>query len=107
MSPLEGLVPVEGRPEANSRFEQTNWITLSVGPAIGGALVGLVGATATLAVDAVSFLLSALGVRRIQQPEPAPVRRDGKRTSPPGGDTSCVIADCGHCSGTRNCSAGR
>jgi MFS family permease len=75
---LKALVPAEGRPEANSRFEQTNWITLSVGPAIGGALVSLVGATATLAVDAVSFLLSALGVRRIQQPEPAPVRRDGK-----------------------------
>ncbi|MGY4767771.1 MFS transporter [Kribbella sp. CWNU-51] len=75
---LKALVPAEGRLEANSRFEQTNWITLSVGPAIGGALVSLVGATATLAVDAVSFLLSALGVRRIQQPEPVPVRRDGK-----------------------------
>jgi len=32
---LKALVPAEGRPEANSRFEQTNWITLSVGPAIG------------------------------------------------------------------------
>ena len=75
---LKALVPADGRSEANSRFEQTNWITLSVGPAIGGALVSLVGATATLAVDAVSFLLSALGIRRIQQPEPAPVRREGK-----------------------------
>jgi len=75
---LKALVPVEGRAEANSRFEQTNWISLSIGPAIGGALVSLVGATATLAVDAVSFLGSALGIRRIQQPEPEPVRRDGK-----------------------------
>jgi MFS family permease len=75
---LKALIPAEARAEANSRFEQTNWISLSVGPAIGGALVSLVGATATLAVDAVSFLLSAIGVRRIQQPEPTPVRRDGK-----------------------------
>ncbi|HWD81904.1 MAG TPA: MFS transporter [Kribbella sp.] len=76
---LKALVPAAGRAEANSRFEQTNWLSLSVGPAIGGALVSLVGATATLAVDAVSFLGSALGIRRIEQPEPAPVKRVGKR----------------------------
>lgn len=75
---LKALVPAEGRAEANSRFEQTNWLMLSIGPAIGGVLVSLVGATITLAVDGVSFLLSALGIRRIQQPEPEPVRRDGK-----------------------------
>jgi MFS family permease len=75
---LKALVPAEGRAEANSRFEQTNWTSLSIGPAIGGGLVSLVGATATMAVDAVSFLLSALGIRRIQAPEPEPVRRDGK-----------------------------
>ncbi|MEV5960578.1 MFS transporter [Kribbella sp. NPDC051952] len=75
---LKALVPAEGRAEANSRFEQTNWISLSIGPAIGGGLVSIVGATATMAVDAVSFLLSALGIRRIQAPEPEPVRRDGK-----------------------------
>jgi MFS family permease len=75
---LKALVPAEGRAEANSRFEQTNWTALSIGPAIGGGLVSLVGATATMAVDAVSFLLSALGIRRIQAPEPEPVRRDGK-----------------------------
>jgi MFS family permease len=75
---LKALVPAEGRAEANSKFEQTTWLTMSAGPPIGGALVSLVGATATLAVDAVSFLLSAIGIRRIQQPEPAPVRRTEK-----------------------------
>lgn len=75
---LKALIPAEGRAEANSRFEQANWTSLSVGPAIGGALVSLIGATATLAVDAVSFLLSAIGIRRIQRPEPEPVRRSGK-----------------------------
>ncbi|MFF0339248.1 MFS transporter [Kribbella sp. NPDC004875] len=75
---LKALVPAEGRAEANSKFEQTNWLSLSIGPAIGGALVSLVGATATLAVDAVSFLGSALGIRRIQAPEPEPVKREGR-----------------------------
>jgi predicted MFS family arabinose efflux permease len=75
---LKALVPPEHRAEANSRFEQTNWITLSIGPAVGGVLISVIGATATLAVDAVSFLGSALGIRRIQRPEPEPVRRDGK-----------------------------
>jgi MFS family permease len=75
---LKALVPAEGRAEANSKFEQTTWLTMSVGPPIGGALVSLVGATVTLAIDAVSFLLSALGIRRIQQPEPVPVRRTEK-----------------------------
>ncbi len=76
---LKALVGPEDRAEANSKFEQVFWLTMSVGPAIGGGLVSLVGATVALAVDAVSFLLSALGIRRIQQPEPAPVEHTGKR----------------------------
>ncbi|MEV0801984.1 MFS transporter [Kribbella sp. NPDC050281] len=76
---LKALVPAAARGEANSKFEQTTWTTLTVGPPIGGALVSLVGATASLGVDAVSFLLSALGIRRIQQPEPEPVARNEKR----------------------------
>ena len=76
---LKALVGPEGRAEANGKFEQVFWLTMSVGPAIGGGLVSLVGATVTLAIDAVSFLLSALGIRRIQKPEPAPVEHTGKR----------------------------
>ncbi|GAA0575606.1 MFS transporter [Kribbella sandramycini] len=76
---LKALVPPEGRAEANSRFEQTNWLMLTIGPSAGGLLVSLVGATVTLAVDAASFLLSALGIRRIKQPEPEPVVQLGKR----------------------------
>ncbi|GAA1707725.1 MFS transporter [Kribbella yunnanensis] len=76
---LKALVGPDGRAEANGKFEQVFWLTMSAGPAIGGALVSLVGATLTLVVDAVSFLLSALGIRRIQQPEPTPVEHTGKR----------------------------
>src|SRR5215207_1848242 len=75
---LKALVSAEDRAEANSKFEQTTWTTLSVGPLIGGALIGLVGATVTLGIDAVSFLFSAFGIRRIRQPEPRPVERTEK-----------------------------
>ncbi|WP_327187134.1 MFS transporter [Streptomyces sp. NBC_01334] len=69
---LKALVLPEHRLRANSLFETTNWISVSAGPPVGGLLVGVLGATATMAVDAVSFLGSALGVRRIRRPEPAP-----------------------------------
>jgi hypothetical protein len=49
-----------------------------VGSECGGALVSLVGATVTLGIDAISFLLSAIGIRRIREPEPVPVRRTEK-----------------------------
>ncbi|TDD62324.1 MFS transporter [Kribbella antibiotica] len=76
---LKTLVGPEGRAEANGKFEQVFWLTMSAGPAIGGGLVSLVGAPLTLVVDAVSFLLSALGIRRIRQPEPTPAEHTGKR----------------------------
>ncbi|GAB2632845.1 MFS transporter [Prescottella soli] len=51
---------------ANGRFEGTSWVATAVGPPLGGALVGLLGPVVTVAADAVSFLLSALGVLRIR-----------------------------------------
>ncbi|MEU9312992.1 MFS transporter [Streptomyces sp. NPDC048256] len=69
---LKALVLPEHRLRANSLFETTNWISVSAGPPVGGLLVGVLGPTATMAVDAASFLGSALGVRRIRRPEPAP-----------------------------------
>lgn len=69
---LKALVPAGLRLEANSRFETTFWTATSTGPPIGGLIISWLGATATLAIDAVSFLLSALGVRAIRSPEPEP-----------------------------------
>nr|WP_253267662.1 MFS transporter [Streptomyces asoensis] len=69
---LKALVLPEHRLRANSLFETTNWISVSAGPPVGGLLVGVLGPTATMTVDAASFLGSALGVRRIRRPEPAP-----------------------------------
>ena len=69
---LKALVPPEELLAANSRFETTFWTATSTGPPLGGLLISWLGATATLAIDAVSFLLSALGIRALQAPEPAP-----------------------------------
>ncbi|MGO4205357.1 MFS transporter [Rhodococcus sp. TAF43] len=51
---------------ANGRFEGTSWVATAAGPPLGGALVGLLGPVVTVAADALSFLLSALGVLRIR-----------------------------------------
>jgi MFS family permease len=72
---LQALTAPAQRIEANSRFELTTWISQTAGPPAGGALIGVAGATATMAIDAVSFLLSALGVRRLRRPENDPPPR--------------------------------
>ncbi|MEV8548163.1 MFS transporter [Streptomyces sp. NPDC051572] len=72
---LKALVLSDHRLRANSLFETTNWVTVSAGPPVGGLLIGMLGAAATLVVDALSFLGSALGIRRIREPEPTPPKR--------------------------------
>jgi MFS family permease len=72
---LKGLVPARLRAVANGRFESTLWAAASIGPPIGGALISFVGVTVTVGIDAVSFLLSAVGIRRLRAPEPAPAAR--------------------------------
>jgi predicted MFS family arabinose efflux permease len=72
---LKALVEPESRAEANGRFESTVWAAISVGPPLGGALISWLGATVTVGVDAVSFLLSALGIRRLRASEPPPPAR--------------------------------
>lgn len=51
---------------ANGRFEGTSWVATAAGPPLGGALVGLLGPVITVMADALSYLLSALGVLRIR-----------------------------------------
>ena len=76
---LKALVPADRLATANGRFEATFWTVNTVGPPLGGLLIAILGATATVAVDAVSFLLSALGIRRLRGPEPPPPAPTGER----------------------------
>jgi MFS family permease len=71
---LKALVPPEDLIVANGRFESTNWTATVLGPPLGGAAIGLFGPVMTVVADAVSFLLSAMGIRAIGGTEPRPVR---------------------------------
>jgi MFS family permease len=51
---------------ANSRLDQTDAAAQTAGPAIGGGLVGLLGAPAAIALDAVSYLVEAVVVARLR-----------------------------------------
>jgi hypothetical protein len=51
------------------------WISTAVGPSLGGALIGVLGPVVTVVADAVSYMLSAIGIRAIANPEPAPPAR--------------------------------
>ncbi|MEV0219585.1 MFS transporter [Streptomyces sp. NPDC050704] len=62
---------------ANGRFESTTWTATALGPPLGTAAIGLFGPVTTVVVNAVSYLLSAVGIRAIGGREPHPVRTDG------------------------------
>jgi MFS family permease len=64
---------------ANGRFEGTSWVATAVGPPLGGALIGLLGPVTTIAADALSYLLSALGVLRVRGGDVAALRDPATR----------------------------
>lgn len=72
---LRGLVPPDQLLRANGRFESTLWTATALGPPLGGAAIGIFGTMVTVVVNAVSFLLSALGLRAVGGDEPAPAPR--------------------------------
>lgn len=69
---LKNLVPRERRTEALGKLESTFWLLTTLCPALGGAIIQLLGSTVTLGVQALGLLASALGISRIRRPEPAP-----------------------------------
>lgn len=94
---LKALLPAGHLLEANARFESTAWTTTVIGPPLGGLAIGLLGPVATVVADAVSHLLSALGIRATGGQEPEPGPREAGR--PRAGDLldgwRCVLADAG------------
>jgi len=76
---LKTLVRPEDLLVANGRLESTTWTATALGPPLGGAMIGLLGPVTTVVADAVSFLLSAVGIRAIGGTEPRPARTDAPR----------------------------
>jgi MFS family permease len=70
---LKSLVPREHLLRANARFESTSWTATMIGPPLGGAVIGIFGPVTTVIADAVSYLLSALGVGAIAGKESRPI----------------------------------
>lgn len=95
---------------ANGRFESTTWSATAIGPPLGGAAIGLLGPVTTVVADAISYLLSALGIGAIRHTEhgpSAPVRRAcAPATCSTAGATSSLIPSCARCSSTRSWSTG-
>jgi MFS family permease len=70
---LKSLVGPDDLLLANSRFESTLWSSTAIGPPLGGAAIGIFGPVTTVMADAVSYLLSALGITAIGGREAPPV----------------------------------
>ena len=71
---LKALVRPGDLLAANGRMESTTWSATMLGPPLGGAAIGLFGPVTTVLADAVSFLLSAVGIRAIGGREPMAAR---------------------------------
>ncbi|MEU9200455.1 MFS transporter [Streptomyces sp. NPDC048332] len=71
---LKTLVRPEDLLVANGRFESTAWTVTVLGPPAGTAAIGFFGPVTTVVADAVSYLLSAAGIRAIGGSEPRPAR---------------------------------
>ena len=69
------LVPRSAYVDANSKLSMSRSLSFIAGPAVGGGLVQALSAPVAIVVDAVSFLGSALLLRRIPVTEPPPPPR--------------------------------
>jgi MFS family permease len=72
---LPRLVPRAQLVSANARLDQADAAAQTLGPAIGGGLVGLLGAPVVIAVDAISYLVDAALNASIRIDEPRPDSR--------------------------------
>jgi MFS family permease len=76
---LKALVRPEDLLVANGRFESTTWTATALGPPLGGAAFSMFGPVTTVVADAVSYLVSAIGIGAIRGREPLPKRSDALR----------------------------
>lgn len=78
MAYIPSLVGKRHLVAANSRIQLSHSVAESAGPGLGGVLVQVLSAPLALFVDAVSYLTSAVLVRRIGKPERGGGEQDGR-----------------------------
>lgn len=101
---VPSIVTPQRVPEANAKLQGSEAVAQVAGPGLAGLLAQLAGAAAGLVVDALSFLVSAVCLLRIDRREqvPANARTTGLRQeSGPECAWSCwiPICACSRCSG--------
>lgn len=69
---VPGLVGLDHIGEGNAKLQATQSVAMVVGPALGGVLLRVVSAPVVIAVNAVTYLLSAVAVGRIRALEELP-----------------------------------
>jgi MFS family permease len=69
---LPALVDRANLIEGNTKLEVTRSTAQVAGPAVAGLLIQWIGGAKAVAVDALSFLLSAIALASISKPEPEP-----------------------------------
>lgn len=79
-SVLPSLVERENVLEGNTKLTTTESLAEIGGPALAGVLVQWIGAPLAILIDAVSFVISAISIVLIGQPEPPPPPRDETKT---------------------------
>ncbi|MFB6521361.1 MFS transporter [Streptomyces sp. NPDC056401] len=77
---VKALVRPEDLIVANGRFESTTWTATMLGPPLGGVAIAALGPVMTVVGNAVSYLLSAAGIRAIGGEEQRPAA-----SAPPAG----------------------
>jgi MFS family permease len=78
---MPSLLRREDLVEGNSKLEVSNSVAGIAGPSIAGFLVQLVTAPIAIAVDAASFVVSAVFLIFIRTPEPPPIPQEHKRNT--------------------------
>ncbi|MFE2971765.1 MFS transporter, partial [Streptomyces sp. NPDC059340] len=78
LSYIPHLLPPHRLLDANAKLASANTLADIGGPALAGALIGLIGAARAVAADAVSYLVAAWCTLRIRSPETAPSPRTAR-----------------------------
>jgi len=71
---LPTLIAREDLVEGNSKLETSSSAAAVVGPPIAGGLIQIVGAAASVALDALGTLIAAIAIFSVKKPEPPPSR---------------------------------
>ncbi len=69
---LKDLVPSRELSRSFARLSTTNWVLVAIFTPLGGLAIALVGVTATLILDAVTYVVSAFFLLRIKKTERPP-----------------------------------